>query len=118
MSALDEIPILFESTENLISRYSLVFRSGTTSTEDFTPKPSFAKPPRVEVFVNPNPVEDHLQLKVIHNNGEISYSIYSITGVKAFAGTIRSDKTVNTAGLKAGVYVVDAGGVKVKFVKR
>jgi hypothetical protein len=33
-------------------------------------------------------------------------------------GSVKSEKTINTAYLNAGVYVIDAGGVKVKFIKK
>ena len=51
-------------------------------------------------------------------SGEIPFHIYSITGVKVMDGSVKSEKTINTAYLNAGVYMVDAGGVKVKFVKK
>jgi hypothetical protein len=51
-------------------------------------------------------------------SGEIPFHIYSITGVKVMDGSVKSEKTINTAYLNAGVYVIDAGGMKVKFIKK
>jgi hypothetical protein len=72
----------------------------------------------MELIAYPNPVEDKLHLKVINSSGSIPFHIYSITGVKVMDGSVKSEKTINTAILNAGVYVIDAGGVKVKFIKK
>jgi hypothetical protein len=111
-------PVNYPSDASEIRKYELVFKRSASSTKDLTEKPIANKRAPMEVLVYPNPVDEKLILKVINGNGEIPFFVYSITGVKVMEGTVKSEKTINTAGLDAGVYVVDAGGVKVKFVKK
>jgi hypothetical protein len=110
--------VSFKSDASEIRNYELVFKRNSSSTEDLTQKPNLAHRAPMELIAYPNPVEDKLHLKVINAGGELPFHIYSITGVKVMDGSVKSEKTINTAALNAGVYVIDAGGVKVKFVKK
>jgi hypothetical protein len=110
--------VSFKSDASEIRNYELVFKRNSSSTEDLTQKPSLSKRAPMELIIYPNPVEDKLHLKVINASGGIPFHIYSITGVKVLEGSLKSEKTINTAGLNAGVYVIDAGGLKVKFIKK
>jgi hypothetical protein len=110
--------VSFPSDASEIRNYELVFKRSASSTEDISGKTIANKRVQMEVLVYPNPVDEKLMLKVLNNNGEIPFFVYSITGVKVMEGTVKSEKTINTAGLDVGVYVIDAAGVKVKFVKK
>jgi hypothetical protein len=110
--------VSFKSDASEIRNYELVFKRNSSSSEDLTQKPNFSKHSPMELIAYPNPVEDKLHLKVINASGDIPFHIYSITGVKVMDGSLKSEKTINTAGLNAGVYVIDAGGMKVKFIKK
>jgi hypothetical protein len=116
--SLSEIPVELAESEYSIHRYSLVFKRSSSSTEDLTEKTIASKRAPMEVLVYPNPVDEKLNLRIINSTAEIPFFVYSITGVTILEGVVKSEKTINTVGLDAGVYVVDAGGVKVKFVKR
>jgi hypothetical protein len=110
--------IAIKSDASEIRNYELVFKRNSSSTEDLTQKPNLSHRAPLELIAYPNPVEDKLHLKVINAGGEVPFHIYSITGVKVMDGSVKSEKTINTAALIAGVYVIDAGGVKVKFIKK
>jgi hypothetical protein len=108
----------FPSDASEIRNYELVFKRNSSSTEDLTHKPISPKCFLTEVLVYPNPVDEKLHLKVINSTAEVPFSIYTITGMKVMAGSIKSEKTINTADLDSGIYLVVAGGMKVKFVKK
>jgi hypothetical protein len=108
----------FPSDASEIRNYDLLFKRSISSTEDLTGKTIAGKRAPIEILIYPNPVDEKLMLKVLNNNGEIPFYVYSITGVKVIEGFIKSEKIINTAALNAGVYFVDAGGVKVEFIKQ
>jgi hypothetical protein len=109
--------VSFPSDASEIRNYELVFKRSTSSTEELTKQPIVAKRAPIELIVYPNPVDEKLMLKVINSNGEIPFYVYSITGVKVLEGMVKSEKAINTASLDAGVYVIDANGVLLKFIK-
>jgi hypothetical protein len=111
-------PVNYPSDASEIRKYELVFKRSASSTKELTEKPIANKRAPMEVLVYPNPVDEKLILKVINGNGEIPFYVYSITGVKVLEGIVTSEKTIKTAGLDAGVYVIDAGGVNAKFIKK
>ena len=71
----------------------------------------------MELIVYPNPVKDKLHLEIINTTAEVPFNIYSITGVKVMEGSLKPKKTLKIEELNAGIYIIDAGGQKVKFVK-
>jgi hypothetical protein len=108
----------FPSDASEIRNYDLLFKRSISSTEDLTGKTIAGKRAPIEILIYPNPVDEKLMLKVINSSAEVPFSIYTMTGVKVLEGRVKSEKAINTAGLDAGVYVVDAVGGKVKFVKK
>jgi alpha-tubulin suppressor-like RCC1 family protein len=117
--SFSDIPVEFSALDANIHRYSLVFKRSSTSTEDFKDdylaRGGKLKP---EVIVYPNPANDVLHVRVLNGNGKLSYQIYSITGVKVLEGSLEtSEKIYINALLQPGIYIMDAGGQKVKFVK-
>jgi hypothetical protein len=96
----------------------LVFKRSSTSTEDFKDddlaQGGKLKP---EVIVYPNPANDLLHVRVLNGSGKLSYEIYSITGVKVLEGSLENSQKININTLQPGIYIIDASGQKVKFVK-
>jgi len=43
--------------------------------------------------------------------------VYNIAGVRILKGTIQNLEIINTKQLQAGIYIIEANGEKVKFVK-
>jgi hypothetical protein len=65
----------------------------------------------------PNPVEDQLHIRLLNHNEKVPYHVYNIAGGKIIEGTIQNLEIINTKQLQAGVYILEANGKKVKFVK-
>jgi hypothetical protein len=116
--SFSDIPVEFSESDASIHRYSLVFKRSSTSTEDFK-EADLARGGKVkpELIVYPNPANDVLHVRVLKGSGKLRYKIYSITGVKVLEGSLENSEKINISTLQPGIYVMDAGGQKVKFVK-
>ena len=116
--SFSDIPVEFSESDASIHSYSLIFKRSSTSTEDFKEvdlaRGSKVKP---EIIVYPNPANDLLHLRVLNGSDKLSYQIYSITGVKVLEGSLDNSQKININTLQPGIYIMDAGGQKVKFVK-
>ena len=109
--------ISLKSDASEIHKYELVFKRMSSSTEELTEKSNFSKDIPMELIVYPNPVKDKLHLEIINTTAEVPFNIYSITGVKVMEGSLKPKKTLKIEELNAGIYIIDAAGQKVKFVK-
>jgi hypothetical protein len=56
-------------------------------------------------------------VRVLNGSSKLNYEIYSITGVKVFEGSLGNSQKININTIQPGIYIMDAGGQKVKFVK-
>jgi len=117
MESADELPIEYTNDDALISRYSLVFKRSTSSTEDIQKNTEAVVSNNPQLLAYPNPVEDQLHIRLLNYNGKMPYCIYNIAGVKIIDGTIQNLQIINTKQLQAGIYIIEANGEKVKFVK-
>lgn len=68
---------------------------------------------RITLF--PNPVSDWLQVRQVDIGSY--FEVYSISGERLMHGRLAHDQTINVAEFKAGIYLLDLGGVVRKFVK-
>jgi hypothetical protein len=57
-------------------------------------------------------------VRVLNGNGKFPYQIFSITGVKVLEGRLENSQKININTLEPGIYTIDTGGQKVKFVKK
>jgi len=117
MESADELPIEYGNEDPLISRYSLVFKRSSSSTEDIQKNTQTVVSNKPQLLAYPNPVEDQLHIRLLNHNGKVPYRIYSIEGKKVLDGTIQNLEIINTKQLQAGIYIIEANGEKVKFVK-
>ncbi len=112
--SLSDLPLEFLESEVSIHRYSLVFKRNSSSTEDIQKETYVTES---QLLAYPNPVEDQLHIRLLNHNGKVPYRIYSIEGKKVLDGTIQNLEIINTKQLQAGIYIIEANGEKVKFVK-
>jgi hypothetical protein len=111
MSALDEIPLIFESTESLINRYSLVFRSGGLSTgETGSNGGRFS-----DVEVYPNPASDYLNVRIFTRTKEPTYHIYTLIGSCVGSGQLGESGIIDIRNLGPGLYFLTLFDKKVLF---
>jgi len=72
---------------------------------------------KFQLSVYPNPVEDHLQIRLVNQNKSVSYRVYNISGVVVLEGSITDLQMMNTQHLQSGVYFIEVDGLKAKFIK-
>jgi hypothetical protein len=118
MSALDEIPILFESTESLINRYSLVFKRNSSSTEDFPKeREAAAQTPNMHMTVYPNPGNDYVYIRISNNTQVLPYAVYASDGRLVKSGSIKDFETLDIKSLSKGFYYLNCNGNSAKIIK-
>ena len=117
MEWADELPIEYNNDDPVISRYSLVFKRSSSSTEDIQKNTETLTSNKTQLLAYPNPVEGQLHIRLLNHNGKVPYRIYSIEGKKVLDGTIQNLEIINTKQLQVGLYIIEANGEKVKFVK-
>jgi alpha-tubulin suppressor-like RCC1 family protein len=115
--SFSDLPLEFLQSEVSIHRYSLVFKRNSSSTEDIHKNTETHVSNKPQLLAYPNPVEDKLHIRLLNHNGKVPYSIYSIAGKKILEGTIQNLEIIKTKQLQAGIYIIEANGEKVKFVK-
>ncbi|WP_379966168.1 T9SS type A sorting domain-containing protein [Epilithonimonas sp. UC225_85] len=64
----------------------------------------------------PNPSTDYIRIK--SEVKSLDVKIYSLEGKLLVSGTYKSDEDINVSKLNAGVYLVQANGVTIKFIKK
>lgn len=64
----------------------------------------------------PNPSSDFIRIK--SESKSISVKIYNLSGQIVLSGTYKSDENIDVSKLKKGVYLVQANGVTIKFIKK
>jgi hypothetical protein len=64
----------------------------------------------------PNPSTDYIRIK--SEAKSLDVKIYSLEGKLVVSGTYKSDEDINISKLNAGVYLVQANGVTIKFIKK
>lgn len=64
----------------------------------------------------PNPSTDYIRIK--SEAKSLDVKIYSLEGKLVVSGTYKSDEDINVSKLNAGVYLVQANGVTIKFIKK
>lgn len=64
----------------------------------------------------PNPSTNYIRIK--SDAKSLDVKIYNIDGKLVVLGTYKSDEDINVSKLNAGVYLVQANGVTVKFIKK
>jgi hypothetical protein len=95
----------------------LVFKRNSSSTEDIHKNTETHVSNKPQLLAYPNPVEDQLHIRLLNHTGKVPYRIYSIEGKKILEGTIQNLEIIKTKQLQAGIYIIEANGEKVKFVK-
>jgi len=58
-----------------------------------------------------------LHVRVLNGSGKLNYEIYSVTGLKVLEGSLENSQKININTLRPGIYILDAAGQKVKFIK-
>jgi hypothetical protein len=116
--SFSDIPVEFSESDASIHRYSLIFKRSSSSTEDLK-EADLARGGKLkpEVIVYPNPANDVLHVRVLNGSSKLNYEIYCITGVKVFEGSLENSQKININTLQPGIYIINADGQKVKFVK-
>ena len=110
-------PIEFDVFDSEINRYELVFMKNNLLSQDFSKQISYKSNQYFQLYAYPNPVDNNLHLEVLHNDIEIDFNIYSLSGAILMNGRIKKVKTINTEGLEPGIYIVEVGGHNFKFLK-
>lgn len=64
----------------------------------------------------PNPSTDYIRIK--SEAKSLDVKIYNLEGKLVVSGTYKSDEDINVSKLNAGVYLVQANGVTIKFIKK
>ena len=64
----------------------------------------------------PNPSTDYIRIK--SEAKSLVVKIYNLEGKLVVSGTYKSDEDINVSKLNAGVYLVQANGVTLKFIKK
>lgn len=64
----------------------------------------------------PNPSTNYIRIKSESNS--LAVKIYSTSGQLVLSGSYKSDEDINVSKLNAGVYLVQANGVNIKFIKK
>ena len=64
----------------------------------------------------PNPSTDYIRIK--SETKSLDVKIYSLEGKLVVSGTYKSDEDINVSKLNAGIYLVQANGVTIKFIKK
>ncbi|MCD9856084.1 T9SS type A sorting domain-containing protein [Epilithonimonas sp. JDS] len=64
----------------------------------------------------PNPSTDYIRIK--SEAKSLDVKIYNLEGKLVVSGTYKSDEDINVCKLNAGVYLVQANGVTLKFIKK
>lgn len=64
----------------------------------------------------PNPSSDFIRLQSASKS--ISVKIYNLGGQMVLSGIYKSDENINVSKLEKGVYLVQANGVTIKFIKK
>ncbi len=71
---------------------------------------------RKNLQLYPNPSTDFIRIK--SEKKSLDVKIYSLEGKLVVSGTYKSDQDINVSKLNAGVYLVQANGVTIKFIKK
>ncbi|MGC4128901.1 MAG: T9SS type A sorting domain-containing protein [Bergeyella sp.] len=64
----------------------------------------------------PNPSSDFIRIK--SDAKSLSVKIYSLDGKMVLSGNYKSDEDINVSKLEKGVYLVQANGTTIKFIKK
>ena len=64
----------------------------------------------------PNPSTDYIRIK--SEAKSLDVKIYNLEGKLLVSGTYKSDEDINASKLNAGIYLVQANGVTLKFIKK
>lgn len=64
----------------------------------------------------PNPSSDFIRIQSVSKS--LSVKIYNLSGQTVLSGTYKSDENIDVSKLEKGVYLVQANGVTIKFIKK
>ena len=64
----------------------------------------------------PNPSTNYIRIK--SESKSLAVKIYSTSGQLIISGNYKSDEDINVSKLNAGVYLIQANGVTIKFIKK
>ncbi len=65
----------------------------------------------------PNPSSDYIQIKS-PSKEKLNVQIYSVSGQLVMKGSYASQESIDVTKLKAGLYLVQANGTTIKFIKK
>ena len=116
--AMDQgIALNFASDTINITRYSLVFKQSTVSTDNFKDQEgSLAQNRKPQLLVYPNPAKDYLNVRMLNSDEAMPFEIYTITGIKVGDGITQNNKKIDIKELPSGLYLLKVKNQQAKFL--
>jgi hypothetical protein len=117
MESADELSIEYSNDDPLISRYSLVFKRSSSSTEDIQKEDRLTShPSEIQVLVYPNPSDEYLYIRAINNPISVPYSLTSMDGKLHKSGQLKDFVKLNISALTKGIYSLNCNGLSQKII--